>query len=115
MSATVVNPGAPSHLAPVTTVTASLTVADLTNGNSVTASDPTRLVVVFTNAAAAAGSVKVAYGVTPDGQTITAPAITIPVSATVVLSNWPPALFGSTLTFTYTGTMTGLTIQAYSI
>lgn len=114
MPATVVTPGAPTHLAPVTTTTASLTVADLTNGNAVTVTDPTRLVVVFTNGTTA-GSVKVSYAVTPDGQTIAAPAITLAASSTVALSNWPPSLFGSTLTFTYTGVMTGLTIQAYAI
>lgn len=115
MTFTAVTPGLPAHLTPVTTVTASLTVADLTNGNSVTVVDPTRTVIVLTNAAALAGSVKVSYVITPDGQTITPPAITIPLSSTVVLSNWPPQYFGNSLQLTYTGAMTGLTIQVYSI
>lgn len=115
MTFTAVTPGAPAHLTPITTANASLTVADLSNGNVVTVVDPTRTVIVLTNAAALAGSVKVSYAVTPDGQTITPPAITIPLSSTVVLANWPPSFFGNAIQLTYTGAMTGLTIQAYSI
>lgn len=114
MAATAVTSGTPSHLAPISTTTASLTVADLTNGNSIAVADPTRLVVILTNGATA-GSVAIGYAVSPDGQTITPPSITIAASKTVVLANWPPSLFGSSITLSYTGTMTGLTIQAYSI
>lgn len=114
MTATPLTPVAASHLAPANITTATANI-DGANGNSAQVADPTRTVIVV-RTSTTAGNIAFSYAITPDGQTITAPAQALAASSVYVFANFPPQFFGGTVTWTYPTTVpTGTRVDVVSI
>lgn len=113
MTATALTPVNAAHLTPANLTTATANI-DASNGNSAQVADPTRTVLVV-RTASTAGSIAFAYAVSPDGQTISAPAQTLAASSVYVFANWPPGFFGGTVTWTYPTPPTGTRVDVVSI
>lgn len=114
MPFTAVTPGYASRTSVVPTPTAALVAVDAANGNSVINDGNTVLHFTNTNAATFTAVVAQLQGV--DGNAAGSKSYIVPVTTgDLTVGPFPPSIYGSTLSITYTGTTTNGKIAAQAL